>query len=276
VKRTFAILSLLLVASNCLAEEYTLAAAPHAKLEEELKIYGPLAEYLSRKTGATIKFVYMKDWFTYRKAVHSDTHDIYFGDAHFSSFQVEFRRHRYIASLKEPLTFVVVTSSYNDKISELRDLVGRQSCLLPEPNFATLLFLSEFTNAARQPAINTNLKEWRQTYDAVMAKRCDGTVMPYRVFSGLNAAKPEDATIVHTFKPVPNLTFTVGPGMPAAIADKLKTALTQSGNEKGLQEFFRSYVAKEIIAVDPDRYGSLYDILRNDYLLGKEIAARKR
>lgn len=261
---------LVLISSSASAAEYVITSQPRGTEEEERKIFEPIAEYLSSKTGEKFRYVYVRDWLTYRKLIARNSYDIYFSDPHFASFLVEYRNHVYLARFKEWLSFAVVVRA-DDKIGFVSQLAGRQNCLQLEPNLGTLLFMSSFENPTRQPAMVV-VQDWEDAYRGVIKKKCSAAVVPYETFSRLNADNKTFALQMYDL--VPSQVFTVNKKISGAVLDIVRRALLDPKNP-AMQELFGAYASDGMMEVNPKDYENINAILLKDYVLGGEVARPK-
>lgn len=248
--------------------EYTLVAAPRGSEAEERTLYEPIAELLSKAGGEPVRYVYIGDWLSYRKAVDESRYTIYFNGPHFSAWLAQHRGHQYLARLKESHTFVVAARVDNGKIRSLSDLAGRTACLHPEPNLGTLIFLSGFPNAYRQP-VTVQTTGWKASFEGMMAKRCMAAVLPITNFDKFN--KEGNARIVHQFATVPNQAFTANDTVPTEVVERWRSALLSRASYVYVANLLNVYASKGLVGVDAGDYALVGDFLQGDFVLGRAI-----
>ncbi len=269
IVKTLLTVFLLIVSASSFAKEYTFVAAPKGSIQEEKAIYEPIAEYLSRETGEKFIYVYIRDWITYRKAIYNDTYDVYFDGSHLSSYLVGYRNHEYLVRLKEWLSFVVIRRTEN-KLGPIQNLAGKTVCLHPEPNQATLMFLSRFDNPSRQPSIKV-ISGWRAAYDGVINGACVAAVVPYELFETYNVGKK--TVMMEQFDLVPNQTFTASARIPDNTMKKIRNALLNNDNPI-MKRLLNVYSSKGMIPVESADYKDNYLILTSDTVLGLDITRK--
>ncbi len=252
------------------AAEYTLTSSPRGTEQEDRKVFEPIADYLSAKTGEKFRYIYPRDWLTFRKTLAKNPYDVYFSDSHFASFLAVYRDQIYIARLKEWLSFAVVVRS-GDKIGTIAQLAGRQNCLALEPNLGTLLFMSSFANPARQPAVMVSPSS-ESSFGGVVGKRCSGAVIPYAAFDKMN--KNNEAFALHMYDLVPSQAFTASKKLPPAVLEKVRTALLDA-TQPQIKGLLQTYASTGFAEVDPKDYETINTILAKDYILGSEIKKPK-
>jgi ABC-type phosphate/phosphonate transport system substrate-binding protein len=248
----------------------TLVAAPRGTEAEETAIYQPLAEYLGRRVGTPVRYVFMSDWLLYRKAVMDNSYDLYFNGPHFSAWLMDFRRHQLIARLAESHTFVVIARAGNARVKTVGDLGGRKNCLHAPPNLGTEIFASLFDNPARQP-YTVPIKGWKSAFDGVVAGHCEGAILPDVVLSKLNTNN--DVRIVHRTRTIANQAITASPRLSPATIDKLRSAILAPEANVAAAQILNVYASKGFVAANPADYAGISAFLKDDFLLGKEVSA---
>ena len=143
--------------------ELVLSAPPRGKVENENKTYQPVAEYLSKATGRKIVYRHIDNWLSYQSEMQKGKIDIVFDGPHFVSWRMAALQHEPIAKLPGKLAFVAVVRADDQEINDPSDLAGRAVCAFAPPNLATLTFLAQFENPARQPRI-VNVESFGQAY----------------------------------------------------------------------------------------------------------------
>src|SRR6266566_1124077 len=255
-------------------KEYTFVAAPRGIRTEEKAIYEPLASYLTKATGTTIRVVYSDNWLSFRKALRDNTYDFVFGGPQFTSYSIAYNGHEPLVRFEESHTFLVIVSADERRFNSVADLAGRPSCLHPEPNFGTLLFMNEFANPARQPVAVT-INGWKEAYEGVVKHRCVAAVLPRNNFEKLN--KEGQVRIIHTFKGAPNQAITASNGVPREIVQKIKAALlADNGCQKECNTVLSANGSKRFVEAEAPLYAGIADVLRGDFLLGKKMQERTR
>jgi ABC-type phosphate/phosphonate transport system substrate-binding protein len=257
------------LSNTALGAEYVLAAMPMGTESEQKRIYDPIANYLSQVTGEKFRYVYIRHWPAYRRALFEDRYDIYFNGPHLSSFLVQHKEHQYITRLREPLSFVVIARKDDEAIAALPDFTGRQACLHLEPSLETVLFLHQFKNPSRQPAMRV-IQGWDTAFNDVVQRKCSGAVVPYNVFEKLNEKKLLAAILL--LDNLPNQAFTSSRKVPPEIVGKIRAAMLQEKRSPAFDHLLSVNASNGFTNVNPEQYKPLVSILYTDYFFGNEIS----
>lgn len=247
----------------------TLVAAPRGSEVDETALYGPIASYLEEKVGRPVRYVYIADWLSYRKAIKDNNYDIFFNGPHFSGWLVTYREHRLVARLAESHTFVAITKSGNSHVTKIKDLAGRASCLHAPPNLGTEIFNSAFDNPARQPH-TILITGWKAAFEGVVSGRCAGAILPDTVLNKLNGTN--EVKVIHRFPSIANQAFTATNRLPSKLIADLREAMrAPSANVVGAK-LLAAYASKGFVEAKEADYTSAADFLKDDFSLGHEIA----
>jgi len=114
--------------------------------------FQPLVDYLSRKSGRKIRLVPARSFLEYANKMRAGEYDMLFDGPHFIAWRIKHLDHTALAKLPGKLRFYVVVRE-DAGIGRVSDLVGKRVCGPASPNLATLSFIDEFRNPARQPIV---------------------------------------------------------------------------------------------------------------------------
>ncbi len=235
-----ALVSLLFTAAGSASPppELTLSAPPRGKVEAESKIYQPLAEYLSKATGRKIVYRHIDNWLSYQSEMQKGKIDIVFDGPHFVSWRMAAIQHVPVAKLPGKLAFVAVVKADDKEINDVNDLAGHMICAFAPPNLATLTFLAEFENPARQPRI-VNVESFGQAYKMLLAGKCRGAVLRDVVFKKLDG-EVKKARIVFQSSGISNQALTAGPNLSADEKARIAQALIAPESRNAIKVFLDS------------------------------------
>jgi ABC-type phosphate/phosphonate transport system substrate-binding protein len=248
-------IALLLGSTTALANtgELVLSAPPRGKAEAESKIYQPVAEYLSRAIGRKIVFRHIDNWLTYQSEMQKGKIDIVFDGPHFVSWRMAALQHEPLAKLPGKLAFVAVVKAGNQDVLDTRDLAGRTVCAFAPPNLATLTFLAEFENPARQPLI-VNVESFPQAYQMMLAGKCQAAVLRDALYKKLDG-EAKQARVVFQSGGIANQAFSAGPRLSVADKDKMAQALVAPETTKTIKAFLDSEnQGKTLVPATMDEY----------------------
>lgn len=243
--------------------EIVFSAAPRGDAESSQKIYGPLAEYLSKITGKKVVYKYPGTWGAYQASMVTDAYDLMYDGPHFNGWRAARLQHQVLAKIPNELVFVTVVKKDNDRISSAAQLAGRTVCAHAPPNLGTLTLLSQFDNPVRLPVIIV-VNGWDNIYSQMMAGKCVAALIPQKTWEkqdrGATATR-----LVFKSKTMPNQAFSAGPRI--SIEDKAKIAKALTSSEAlPLTEAIRSeYGASTLVPAANDEYVALGDLLKNEW-----------
>ncbi len=256
-------LTLSLLADIATAADFTFAVPPRESTAKAQEVYGPIADYLSKVTGAKFTLRYTDNWLTYQSDMLKDAYDIVFDGPSFIGWRMAKLNHVPVAKLQGNLAFVVIARSDNAKVKDLKDLAGRTVCGFAPPNLATLTMYVQFDNPARQPRVR-EVKNFREAFEGVLSRACDGAVLQTGLYDKFNEGVAKDQTaVLYKSKPVPNQGFSIGPRIPPDMRDKIAKALLAPEGQAAAQLLRKEFGGKELIAATPQEYEGLGRLLKD-------------
>ncbi len=200
------------------------SAPPRETEEEGIRIYRPIAEYLSHIIGKTIVYKHPSDWLTYQTEMQRGSYDIVFDGPHFNSWRISNLQHNMLAKIADDHVFAVVVRKNDNHITDIKQLAGQRLCGMDPPNFGTLAVLGQFDNPARQPLI-INSVGWTKAYEGVaFEKKCSAAIIPMANLKKINNSE-NFVRVVYKSKALPNQAFSAGPRIAAQDQARIAAAL---------------------------------------------------
>jgi len=239
--------------------EFVFSAPPRGSYAEEVAVYQPIVEYLSRVTGRKFRYQYSDNWLSYSKDMTNGNYDLVFDGPAFNGWRMEKMSHTPLIKLPEDFVFVVIARKDNLQVTELKQLAGRKVCVHAPPNLGTLTLLSQFDNPMRQPSI-VEIKGWDVAYQSVAEGKCAGTVLPIK-----NLEKNDKGLVrvLYKHKPLPNQALSAGPRIPADMQARIKHALLSDEGRAATTKLRATYAGKDFIAAEPQEYAGLGTLLKD-------------
>lgn len=240
--------------------EFIFSAPPGGSYAEEIAVYQPIADYLSRVTGQRFRYRYSDNWLTYSRDMTSGVYDLVFDGPAFNGWLMSRLQHTPLVKLPEESVFVIVTRRDNRQITELKHLAGRTVCAHAPPNLGTLTLLSQFDNPSRQPSIRET-KGWDSAYQALAAGKCAGTVLPLQ-----SLAKNDDKNlmrVLYKHRALPNLALSAGPRLNDAMREKIKQALLSAEGRAVTAKLRAAHAGKDFVAASAEEYAGLGRLLKD-------------
>ncbi len=216
------------------------SAPPRETPAEGVKIYKPIADYLSRVIGKKIIYKHPGNWLSYQTEMLRGGYDLIFDGPHFNSWRIAKLRHNTLARISEAHIITVIVNKNNSRIKNIKQLVGRKVCGLNPSNLGMLALLDRFDNPMRQPMIIDRLS-WRNVYEGVVIdKKCDAGILPLANLKKYDASR-RFSRIVFKTKALPNQAFSAGPRISPDDQARIATALTSSGADAVTSELRTAY-----------------------------------
>ena len=96
--------------------DLVLSAPPRETPEAGLKLYGPLAEFLSKAIGEKVEYRHPDNWGIYQGLMTKGEYDLVFDGPHFVSWRIQRLKHEPLAALSGKLGFVVVAQQDDSQV----------------------------------------------------------------------------------------------------------------------------------------------------------------
>ncbi len=263
------LVSSLLIASSGLttaqAGEFLFTSPPREKPAEGKAMYGPIADFLTRKTNHTFTYKHPDNWLSYMKGMRLGKYDLVFDGPHFVSWRVAALQHTPLVRLPGKLAFVVISRKDNAKITKLQDLAGKPICGHAPPNLATLTMQDQFQNPARQPRIVV-VRGFKNVYEAMLNGKCDAAVIPAKIYNKLNKKDEKKQTrILFHSTGLPHQAISASPKIPEAVQQEIRAALLSPEGVAATENLRKRFAGgKEMIATDKAEYEG-YGFLLSDF-----------
>lgn len=241
------------------------SAPPRETEEEALRIYQPIAEYLSRITNKTIVYRYPKDWLTYQTEMQRGSYDLVFDGPHFNSWRITHLRHSALVKVAGEHAFAVVVRKDDNRITDLKQLAGQSVCGMNPPNLGTLSVLGQFDNPMRQPLI-INTVGWTKAYEGVaFEKKCTAAIVP--VANLKKFSNNENVVrVVYTTKALPNQAFSAGPRITTQDKALIAAALMSQEGSPAVARLVSAYGADKGLAyASKEEYAGLDAYLKDSW-----------
>ncbi len=240
---------LLVCAPACTwAETYNFVVQPILPPAQTIAAYTPLTDYLSEKTGDTIKLVAAANFLVYWETMKRDNdYDIIMDASHFTDFRVQKLGYQVIAKIPDKVSYTLVTNE-NQFILDPSELVGRKVATMASPSLGAIRLEQLYPNIMRQPVI----VETANSTDAVEKVRSGevaGAIIPTPMvgqYSFLN-------TVVTT-EQVPHMGISVSKRVSAAAAARLKQAMLDAANTPEGQKMLAKIALPGFITANNNTY----------------------
>ncbi len=192
--------------------------------------FQPLVDYLSAKVRVEIELVPARSFLEYANKMRAGEYDMLFDGPHFIAWRLRHLDHTVLAKLPGKLRFYVVVRE-DVEVGKVSDLVGKRVCGPASPNLATLSFIDEFPDPARQPIV-VPVKSFKAALRCLQTKRAQASVFRDKFW---DKKVPEEAkkglrVLAVIDKNVPDRGFSITRDVDEATRRKLREALVATSD----------------------------------------------
>lgn len=241
-----------------------LTAAPRETPEEGVKVFGPVAEYLSQVTGKKIIYKHPGNWGVYQGQMQKGAYDLVFDGPHFNGWRVSKIQHNMLVKIPGDHVFVAVVRKDNERVQGIKNLAGHTVCAHAPPNLGTLTLLDQFDNPARQPII-INTDGWANIYKGMMEGKCAAAVVPLRKLEQFDK-DGNQSRIIYRARTLPDNAISAGPRVTPTDQEKIAQALTSPESAAATEMLRAKYSAnKAFVRASNQEYVGIAEFLRNEW-----------
>lgn len=244
------------------SRDLVFSAPPRGSYQEEVAVYQPVVEFLSKVIGRNVVFQYSDNWLSYSKEMTEGRYDIVFDGPAFNGWRMEKLGHTPLVKLPEDFVFLVVAKADDERIKQLKDLAGRKVCAHAPPNLGTLTLQAQFDNPAREPWI-VEVKGWDNAYKALISGQCVATVLPIKNLAKDDNGPVKLTKVLYRHKAMPNQAISVGPRITPELQKKLTQALLSDEGRRATEKLRAAYAGKDFVPASREEYAGLGDLLKS-------------
>lgn len=202
------------------AAEYKVALEPAYPPENNVQIYQPLLDYLSRETGHRFVAVSARNYnFHWRDLRQAAAVDFAFEEAHFTDYRAQRQGFRPLARLAERTSYALIAQP---ELAEggMDALVGKRLVSMTSPSLGYALLFEMFTNPIAQPDIRSEAASWRDGVEMIFGDEADAAMVP-RFIADLYP----NLQVMSVSREFPGMAFSAAPGIPEEVATAVREAL---------------------------------------------------
>lgn len=236
--------------------------APTQSLKKTQELYGPLVEYLAKKTGENIKLVPARNFLEYTSKMRKGEYDIIFDGPHFVSWRMNKVNHVPIARLPGKLVFGAIVKD-GGVINDIKQLIGKKVCAVNSPNLATLMVLDSFPNPVQQPVIVSS-RSFKDAFACLKTGKGQAAFIPMGFWKKFKKkGKIDGLRVLYTTKkkPLPTRTFSISQRLDAATRSNIQQALLNTGGEAGAQPLLKRFNRKKFVDAPSSEFKGLSRLL---------------
>lgn len=253
--------------SSAFAQDLILTSPPRESAEAGMKMYGPIADHLSKALGVKVSYKHPGNWLNYQQEMRNDKYDIIFDGPHFIAWREEHLGHEAIVKLPGKIQFVLVANKTDENIQKMDDLIGKNICGISPPNLSTLSILDYYRNPVRQPSIK-GIKGGMKKVHANLASKnknnCSAAVLRTTFYGKkLKAEQKSKMKIIHKTKAMPNQGISVSKRISLDLKLKMKKSLTIGDGVASTKILIKRFAgkAKSFVPVEEKEYAGYNNLL---------------
>lgn len=252
-------LSHILYAAN---EELIFATAPTHSTEETTKLYTPIINYLSHKTGKKFKLDLPTNFIEYSKRMQDDKYDLVFDGPHLAAWRVDRLQHTPIVKFPGQIK-IVIAAMEQSKLTKLSDLqYGTRVCAFVPPNMLTMAMLSHFPSPAKQPHL-IRVQGFKNLMECLISGKGDAAVFRDSLWDkAQKAGETKGLKIIATpQKAYPERTLTVGPKIDSGLQVTISQLLLSDEGQKISTPLLNRFKKQKFVTATPEEYHGLSNLI---------------
>ncbi len=239
-----------------------LTSPPRESKAAGIKLYTPLADYLSQVLGKKVRYVHPKSWLHYQRDMRADKFDIVFDGPHFISWRIKRYHHKAVAKLPGKLGFYAIVKADDEKIKKLPDLVNKKLCAIAPPNLSSITILAKMNDPFRKPRLVTLKGGMPGVYKGFKQGKCVAAILRDQFYQKkLSDEDRANVRIIYKTRSASNQGVTVSTRLSEQDIEKITQALTRvnQGDSAILKRFAKK--ADRMLPVNPGDYANDYKLL---------------
>lgn len=244
-------------------ETLVFSAPPRESKSLAMKIYEPIARFLSRVTGKKVVYKHPDNWMTYTNNMRHNKYDIVFDGPSFVSWRIKHLNHRPAVKIPGNFAYAFITSKKNNRIRKLNDLVAKKVCGPPPPSEGSLHLHKVLDNPIRQPRLIA-VEGWRKIYTSMLEGRCEAAVITMKAYKSLDPNRI-NTRLLYKSKPEAGQAITVSPVFNKKDFNKIRSALLDKNGQLALSNLKSQYASPPLIPARPSDYRSDHSLLESSY-----------
>jgi len=247
---------ILIFPSLCFSQELKFAIQPILSAEKTKKVYAPLAEYLTKKIGITIKIVTASNWMSYWETMKKGKeYDIILDAAHFTDFRIKRLGYTVLAKIPNTVSYTLVTND-DDLVLDPKELTGKQIATPGSPSLGGIRLAEMFPNPIRQP-IFIETPDSIEAIEKVLKGDVQAAIVPTPLLN-----KYRDLNPVITTAQVPHIAISVSSRVSKETRAAIKNALIFATDSKEGVEMLDAIQFPEFVNASPTTYAGQGKLLQ--------------
>ena len=246
---------LCLAATTAQAATYTFVVQPILPPDKTIKAFTPLTDYLSKKTGHTIKLVTSLNFLSYWQSMkRPGTYDFILDAAHLTDYRLKRMNYTVLAKRADAVSYTLVTGE-NADVLDPEELIGKSLATIGSPSLGMLRLEEMFPNPLRQPVI-VEVDNSLDSIKKVLDGKATAAIVPTPMVGGF----PNLLTIVTT-EQVPHTAISAAPNVPVDVRAAVRKALIGASKTADGQEMLTKINFPSFEATTPAAYEGFAGLL---------------
>lgn len=214
------------------ADTYRLVVQPVLSPEAARSAYQPLADYLSRATGAQVELVTAQNFLTFWQSMRkTGSYDLILDAAHFTAYRISKLGYTPLVKLPDVVSFTLVTAE-DTLVFTPDELVSKRVATPASPSLGALRLSRLFPNPIRQPIVVEV-----DDSEAAVARVLSGDVVAAMIPTPIVANYPLNTVL--TTEQVPHMCLSAAPTVPETVRARIREALLAAGGTPAGREMLR-------------------------------------
>ena len=257
--RTFFILISIIYSQTVMAD-YIFTAPPRESTDKGIKVYKPIAEFLTQATGEKFIYKQQNNWNEYVSGMKQKEYDLVFDGPHFVDWRIHNIQHSTLLKIPHLLQWRIIVRKENKSVTTIQDLAGKTACAPGSPNFGMLNLFNHFTNENKKP-VHIKVKGWNNVYEGVKSGKCIAGILPKKNHIMFDKENRYTRSI-HTHLPYPNQAITSGTRISENLREKIKQALLTDDGQNALKNLRARYTGgAPLVSAEDEEYDSINVLL---------------
>lgn len=256
-----ALAGLISLYSQATLSDFVFTAPPRESLDKGIKVYKPIADYLTKITGERFVYQHPETWSEYSANMHAEKYDLVFDGPHFVDWRINNIDHTVLVKLPQLFRWQIIARKDDSSINDIQDMIDKKVCAPGSPNFGMLSMFSHFTNPDKQPK-HVNIKGWINVFDGVKNGKCDAGVLPKTNLSVYDK-DGKYVKIIHTHLPYPNQGFTAGKRIRPELRQMIRQGLLSRDGQEAMFDLRKRFASgAKLVKADNEEYDGVRIVLK--------------
>ena len=265
-KKPLLALMLGLTAQQAVAAGLNLYVQPITSVKETVRIFTPLADYLSAKIGQPVQIKTASNFFAYWQRMRSGKDfDLVLDGAHFTDYRVKRSGYVVLAKLPDTVSFSLVTRQ-DLLLFDAQELMGRTVATATSPSLGGVRLSEIFPNPVRQPTV-IQADNFQFALDKLRKGEIDAALVPTPLVSN-------DITVntIMTTEPVPHMALSAAPSVNLKTRQLIRQALLEAVRDAKGQSMLKAINSSSFEQANNAVYNGYSDLLSDVW--GYDITPR--